>query len=313
MIAAHGESTALLESLDSVFSQRRRDFECILVVDGGLDEGTEVNLSALVACDHRLRVLRQPASGLTKALIRGCAAARGEWIARLDVGDVMAAQRLDRQAEALASSPGCVLATSDVEVCGPVWEHLRFDSQPQATGQPIRADSIPAQQGLSMDIPHHASVMFRRSAYEAVGGYRPEFYFGQDWDLWYRLAGQGTFVHIPEVLTRVRLFPGGLSSRHWREQRTIAQLSITCHVARSRGESEDLPLRLAAAIRPRPKISRRPVADGARAEGAYFIAEALRRNRDRRCWPYFLEALRHGFWKPRIWVRALQALTMATF
>ena len=48
--------------------------------------------------------------------------------------------------------------------------------------------------------------------------------------------------------------------------------------------------------------------DGARAEGAYFIAEALRRNRDRRCWRYFREALCHGFWKPRIWIRAIQSV-----
>jgi hypothetical protein len=40
----------------------------------------------------------------------------------------------------------------------------------------------------------------------------------------------------------------------------------------------------------------------------YFIAEALRRNGDRRCQGYFREALRHGFWKPRIWVRFLQSL-----
>jgi hypothetical protein len=143
-----------------------------------------------------------------------------------------------------------------------------------------------------------------------VGGYRPEFFFGQDWDLWYRLASQGPFVHIPEVLTRVRLFPGGISSRHWRDQRAIAQLSLACHVARSRGESEQPLLQQAAAIRPRPPAIRKPFFDGARADGAYFIAEALRRNGDRRCWAYFREALRHGFWKPWIWLRAFQSLLL---
>ena len=36
--------------------------------------------------------------------------------------------------------------------------------------------------------------------------------------------------------------------------------------------------------------------------------ESLRRNRDRRCHRYVLEALRLGFWKSRIWFRTFQSL-----
>ena len=116
--------------------------------------------------------------------------------------------------------------------------------------------------------------MVRRDAYEAVGGYRSEFYFGQDWDLWYRLASVGTFVHLPDVLTRVRLFSNGLSSRHWREQRVIAELSLACHVARSRSQPETELLLRAVSVRPKPKDKSSLPWDGRRAEGAYFIAEA---------------------------------------
>ena len=152
--------------------------------------------------------------------------------------------------------------------------------------------------------------MFSREAYEAVGGYRSEFYFGQDWDLWYRLASKGTFVHLPEVLTRVRLFSDGLSSRHWREQREIAKLSLACHVARNRGQLETELLFRASAIRPKPKAKSWLPWDGRRAEGAYFIAEALRRNSDQRCYRYFREALCHGFWMPRIWIRFAQSIVL---
>jgi hypothetical protein len=101
------------------------------------------------------------------------------------------------------------------------------------------------------------------------------------------------------------VFPG----RHrWREQRAIARLSLACHQARRSGQSEAPLLKQAATIRPRPPSRRFLPWDGRRAEGAYFIAEALRRNGDRRCRHYFLESLRNGFWKPRIWVRAVQAL-----
>ena len=163
-------------------------------------------------------------------------------------------------------------------------------------------------EGLAIDIPHHSSVMIRRSAYEVMGGYRIAFYFGQDWDLWYRLASAGLFVHLPQVLTRVRLFSEGLSSRHWREQRSIAKLSLACYVARCSGQAEDSLLEQAANIQPRPHAKHFLPWDGRRADGAYFIAEALRRNGDRRCKRYFKEALRFGFWKYKIWLRSLQSL-----
>ena len=222
----------------------------------------------------------------------------------------MVPERLQRQAEMFERHPDLVLATSDVEICGPAWEHLRIDSQSAATGQPLRVDTVPPQRGIAIDIPHHASVMMRRDTYLAVDGYRDAFYFGQDWDLWYRLATQGTFVHVPQVLTKVRLFSDGLSSRHWREQRKIAQLSLACHCARCFGQSESSWLKEASTIRPRPRSLCQLPCDGRRAEGAYFIAEALRRKGDRRCRRYFGEALLHGFWKPRIWVRSLQSIAL---
>jgi glycosyltransferase involved in cell wall biosynthesis len=310
VMATHAGAEGLDQSLQSIFSQPDVQLECLLLADGRLDSGSETILDAWLAREPRLQLLRLPKAGLTQALMLGCRQARGEWIARLDVGDAMAPQRLPRQVQLMRAYPDCVLVTSDVEVCGPAWEPLWLYERPEPMAAPQRVDTVPSEQGIGLNIPHHASVLFRASAYRAAGGYRPAFYFGQDWDLWYRLADQGTFMHLPERLTRVRLFAKGISSRHWREQRAILQLALACNAARSRGESEQALLEQAAAIRPQPVPVQPPLFDGRRAEGAYLIAEALRRNRDRRCWPYFRQALRHGFWKPRVWVRALQALSL---
>ncbi len=308
VVAVHSNSKNLLQTLKSIQCQSGEAvWKCLVIANGGFKPNLALN--QFVKFDPRFSIVTSPHEGLTQALIYGCRSTSTCLISRIDVGDVMTPERLQRQVEAFKQLPELVLTTSHVEVCGPNWETLWINrGSGSQQGEPWRVDSCTPEQGIAIDIPHHASVMFSRSAYEAVGGYRPEFYFGQDWDLWYRLAGQGTFVHIPEVLTRVRLFPGGISSRHWREQRAIAELSLACHVARSRGESELPLLQKAAAIGPKPGLPRKPLVDGARAEGAYFIAEALRRNRDRRCWRYFREALCHGFWKPRIWIRAIQSV-----
>ena len=304
VIGCHRDGPLLAASLDSIAAQLQAPaWECLIVANGPFQAGE--GLQQRLAIDPRFRLLHSPRRGLTEALILGCARARGPFIARLDAGDAMEPQRLQRQAEALAADPAAVLCTSDVQVCGPCWEPLWID---RGTGEAI-------------DIPHHASVLFRRDAYEAEGGYRSAFYYGQDWDLWYRLAERGRFLLLHEPLTRVRLQVDGLSSRHRREQVAIARLSLSCQQARVRGNSEQLLLEQAALIRPaavaEPAASGRrswqpsPPWDGRRAEGAYFIAEALRRNGDHRCRAYFREALSHGFWKPRIWLRFLQSLQLA--
>lgn len=315
VIGFHNQLDRLLETLESIIQQHTNFcWECLIVVNGPFLKDQRCAQALLTAWktrlqqDPRIRLIESPAQGLTNALEIGCREAKGSLIARIDVGDAMATGRLQRQYESFQHHPDLVLATSDVEICGPAWEHLRIDSQPAAIGRPLRADTVPPEKGIGMDIPHHASVMFRRDAYIAADGYRSQFYFAQDWDLWFRLASHGKFIHLPEVLTRVRLFSDGLSSRHWREQRAIARLALACHIARRSGKSEAMPLQKASTIRPHPTQSRRFPWDGRRAEGAYFIAEALRRNGDRRCRTYFLEALRFGFWKPRIWIRTIQSL-----
>lgn len=314
VLASHELTEPFYDSVNTALralEQCSGDAECVVVLDGRPALDRQRVLDRFAPEGERLQVSCVPAGGLTRALITGCNRARGAFIARLDVGDAMEPDRLARQIEAISADPLCVLATSAVQICGPGWEPLWVNRGSESlAGAPTRVDHVPCSQGIAMDIPHHSSVMFRRSAYLAVGGYRSAFYFGQDWDLWYRLASAGSFVHLPDVLTRVRLFSAGLSSRHWREQQEIARLSLACHMARSQGKPEVALLQQAAAIRPKPKARRRLPWDGRQAEGAYFIAEALRRNGNQRCHRYFREALRHGFWKPRVWVRAIQSLNL---
>ncbi len=308
VMGVNAHADRLFTSLETVLQQKGMlNWECLIVTNGGFE--LDARCRDLIQANEHFRLIRCRQAGLTAALVLGCKKAQGELIARLDVGDVMVPERLHLQKQAFAQSPDLVLATSAVEVCGPCWEPLWVNQGTESlAGTPIHLDQLPANEGLAIDIPHHSSVMIRRSAYEAVGGYRSAFYFGQDWDLWYRLASAGLCVHLPQVLTRVRLFSEGLSSRHWREQRAIAKLSLACHQARRSGQSEAPLLEQAASIRPRPHPKRFLALDGRRGDGAYFIAEALRRNGDRRCRIYFKEALRFGFWKPRIWLRALHSL-----
>ena len=63
-----------------------------------------------------------------------------------------------------------------------------------------------------------------RDAYQRAGGYRPEFYYGQDWDLWYRLGVEGKFQMIEEVLYTLRVTAESISVDAHSAQAALSRL-----------------------------------------------------------------------------------------
>jgi hypothetical protein len=70
----------------------------------------------------------------------------------------------------------------------------------------------------------HPTVMMRKSAFEAVGGYRRAFELAEDYDLWLRMAERFELANLPTCLLYHRVHPGQVSSRR-KEQQMIAYLA----------------------------------------------------------------------------------------
>jgi len=59
----------------------------------------------------------------------------------------------------------------------------------------------------------HSTVMFRRSVFEEVGGYRPEWFPAEDYDLWLRMASRTRFAVVRAPLIFDSVDPDGISGR----------------------------------------------------------------------------------------------------
>ncbi|MFA6958623.1 MAG: glycosyltransferase [Thermoanaerobaculia bacterium] len=310
VMSVFNEPERLATTIESVLAQSYDRLELVIVNDGSSDPGVGSILSHFAASDPRVTIVEKKNEGLTLALIDACRAARGELIARIDSGDRMESARIALQAALLSESGECVLATSVTEFHGPEWEHLWFSPRPALLrGRPLRFEADAAMAERAFDITHHGSVMFRRSSYEQCGGYRPQFYVGQDWDLWYRLGETGDFCAVSEVLYHARIFPRSISMEQAGRQREIAECSLGAAKARAGRADEGPWLDRAAAIRPMNDSSARR----ASAEpGFYFVGEALRRNGDPACRRYLADAVRERPLSLRSWVRLVQSLTLSS-
>lgn len=311
VMSVYNGASTLGETMRSVLSQEGVELELIVVNDGSSDETPRI-LDDIAIADARVHVVSQANSGLTIGLIRGCEMARGKYIARQDVGDYSLDGRLLMQKMALDANSELSFVSCWTEVLGPEEEFLSYSKGLGRASKPTHIVSEDAVHPVVDGPSHHGSVMFRREHYLAIGGYRPEFYFGQDWDLWYRLGEIGKFQMIGKVLYQACVTPNSLSGRYRKEQQQISKLSHAMLLRRRLGQAEDDLLQLACSIRPTGSARESTAIE---ARGLYFIGEQLRRNNDQRAESYFRRALAVSsiFLKPRIRLAQLRLQRMLSW
>jgi len=219
VMSVYNGSGNLRETLESVLSQESCSFEFVVVDDGSTDDSGAV-LDEFAARDPRLVVIHQQNTGLTRALIRGCEAARGEFIARQDADDVSLPDRLRAQAEFLHAHPEVVAVAGGVRFAAPQGERLYDVCFPPEIEISLEFEK--------MRVPPLVGAMFRRQAYLAAGGFRAAFRTAQDVDMWLRLVEQGPCLAMAETYYQARMTAGGITSRRRDEPFPPGQLAGEC-------------------------------------------------------------------------------------
>jgi len=188
----------IAEAVESILAQTYRNFEFIIADDGSTDRSLAI-LERYAARDMRIRLSSSPNAGYLVRLNEMLHEARGDFIARMDADDVAMPERFSRQIDFLDAHPEVVVVGSRV---------LAIDSD----GDPI-AEFCTAQDHEEIDRAHldiqggfinHPVAMIRTDAIRTVGGYRADYWPGEDVDLWLRLAEIGRLANMPERLLKFR-------------------------------------------------------------------------------------------------------------
>lgn len=285
VMAVFNGAATLAATLDSILAQSERDFELIVVDDGSTDATPAILASH---SDARMRVITQPNAGLTRALIRGCAEARAEAIARHDCGDRSHPERFARQLALLENATVVSCATRFVDPDGDLLYIARAD------GEEVRRSLLNDDATRIHALPHHGSAMFRYDAYARAGGYRAEFRVAQDLDLWIRLAQDGgTFAIADQVLYDAMVDVRSISGVAREAQVALTEIAVALRDGRGTLDS-------AAAVGPARVTPR------GEAAALYFIGKCLLQQRNRKGLRYLREAVRKD---PRHW-RAWMSLVL---
>ncbi len=187
------EPDRLARALASITAQTHSTLE-ILLIPNGCSPAELLLIGDLARHDPRCRVTPLPDASLAAALNHALRVATHALIARQDADDVSTPDRIEQQARAIADRPrlaalGCGWTTID-----------RATSRATSTTRPP-TDPRDARAALLTTNPFaHGSMMLRRDAIRAVGGYDESLERAQDYELWTRLARLHQIAAIPDVL-----------------------------------------------------------------------------------------------------------------
>lgn len=280
------------DSVRSILGQTFADFELIVLDDASTD-ATLAALREWERRDSRVRVYESGRKlGLSGSSNFVVEQARAPIVARMDADDVAHPERLARQFEVMRGRPEVVLV-------GALSEGIDADGRsvrPRDRWRLLRSSPFPP-------FPH-GSVMFRRAAFDAVGGYREECVNWEDQDFFLRLVRRGRVVVLPETLYYYRYHltnsTGGLPVEHLAHLYAIRSL---CLEEFRTGRDYEGVLERAAAIAPN-------------GSGPKAAADALYQTGAMRLWagraPAILgDTLRHG--GLRLGGRSLMALVLGVW
>jgi glycosyltransferase involved in cell wall biosynthesis len=197
-------------AVQSVLKQTIHDLELVIVEDPSPRSAGD-----LLADFHDPRI-RHLVNSVRTSLVaqrnRCIAEARSDLVAILDADDVAQPDRLERQWVFLTAHPDIDVVGSQLAIIDHDDRHLGYRTYPldhDSIMRVIRKHSPFAQN----------TVLFNKQAVLQAGGYGYSYNnTAEDYDLWSRLALQGTrFANLPYPLVQYRIHSGQMKATHLKD------------------------------------------------------------------------------------------------
>lgn len=198
VIPLYNKEKQIACTLQSVFEQTFQNFEIVIVDDGSTDNSVE---EVEKFDDSRIRLIHQTNAGVSAARNRGIEEASGELIAFLDADDVWMPEYLATQYGLYQKYPECSVYACNYEF---------RDSEGKVTPTIIRKLPFEGEDGILSNYFEVAScshppicsisIMVKKMAIQAIGGFPLGIKSGEDLLTWARLAVSGAIVYSRKSL-----------------------------------------------------------------------------------------------------------------
>jgi glycosyltransferase involved in cell wall biosynthesis len=183
-------------AIESVLRQTLQDYELIVVDDGSTDSTPQLTREY----GNRIRYARQDNTGVAGAFNHGLRVATGRYISWLSHDDLFEPTKLEMQVKALSSYKTPAVCYTDacfIDPDGIVIKEIEIENP--APRELLRYLFV--SRNISMSA---YSLFYDRRCIDEIGMYDESQPVTQDTDMLIRLARRFPFVHVPQMLIRIR-------------------------------------------------------------------------------------------------------------
>ena len=209
VIPARNGLPDVLDAVESALTQLPPPAE-VIVVDDASTDGTADAVRARFG--DRVRIVSGRFDGAAAARNAGWRAARSAWVALLDADDLWFEGKLAHAMALLEAHPLAAWCFSDgrFRTVDGVWHDSWFALYAELPepyfGQPVA-------ELFTVNFVLTSSVIVRRDALEAIGGFNETMSHAEDLDLWIRLARRWPAVGTTRPLVRYQHLQSGLTRK----------------------------------------------------------------------------------------------------
>ncbi len=199
IVPAYGVAHLLAEALDSLLAQDFQDWQAIIIDDGAPDD--VAGAVAPYLSDPRFLFLATHNQGVSAARNHAIAHTQAPLIALLDGDDIYRPDYLYHMVAAMEADPDAVLTTCNARIFGVVPKESLI----------VAPEFVMASTGSALDVLQgrfnvYIGTTFRRTAWQAIGGFDTGMTHAEDLDFWVRLLLLGNHArYIDKVLGDYRV------------------------------------------------------------------------------------------------------------
>ncbi|MEZ0154848.1 MAG: glycosyltransferase family 2 protein [Candidatus Reddybacter sp.] len=210
VVPTYNNAEYIADAINSILSQAHPVDEIIIVDDGSTDN-TEAIVDAITKrSTNKIIYIKQDNQGPSSARNQGIEAASGDWLAFLDADDLWTPAKIALQLEALVSEPQLKLIAADMSeinrqgkliVESVLAKHQLLEKLQALAGKPV-PNALNAL--LTKNFIPTGTALVNRAIVIAAGGFNTHIRFGEDLELWAKIAADHPITCLPQVMMHRR-------------------------------------------------------------------------------------------------------------
>lgn len=202
------------ETVRSILSQDYEPIEYRVVNDGSTDD-TDIAIRAIST--DRFKYSIQSNRGQSRTLNEQWAQSGAKYLAYLSSDDLLAPTAISKAIAVLESDDSVVCVFPDAHVIDEGGQVIK-----RSVGRAFNLEDLVVLQECYIG----PGAVFRKSAFDRIGGWREDLRLAPDREFWMRLSREGRFHFIGEPLAYYRLHVNSYSVKETSHQQSLEYLSV---------------------------------------------------------------------------------------